>query len=74
MGILLEYMQQRSGVSFGPKYYVTAERNEAAVWHRQALYDQISSLGFTIDIRTFKGKQAVCPNKQCKMNKTGFNM
>ena len=34
----------------------------------------MSSLGFSVDIRTFKGKQVYCPNKQCHVSKSGFNL
>ena len=34
----------------------------------------MSELGFEVDIRTFKGKQAFCPNKQCNVSKSGFNL
>ena len=34
----------------------------------------MQELGFTIDIRHFKGKKVFCTNKECSMHKTGFNL
>ena len=34
----------------------------------------METLGFEVDIRTFKGKQVFCPNKQCNVSKSGFNL
>jgi len=31
-------------------------------------------MGFTVDIRTFKGKQVFCTNKNCHLSKNGFNL
>ena len=63
MGILIEYMQQLTNTEFKHKYYMTAERGESSVLFRQNFYEQMQELGFTIDIRKFKGKQVFCTNK-----------
>ena len=34
----------------------------------------MNALGFTVDIRKFKGKQVYCPNKTCSIHKAGFNL
>ena len=31
-------------------------------------------MGFTVDIRTFKGKQVFCQDKKCAYSKNGFNV
>lgn len=74
MNIILEYMQQINHTEFDYKYYITAEKGESSVWYRKAFYEQISALGFTVDIRKFKGKQVFCTNKQCNNSKHGFNL
>ena len=74
MNIVLEYMQQINHTEFDYKYYITAEKGESSVWYRKAFYEQISALGFTVDIRKFKGKQVFCTNKQCNNSKNGFNL
>ena len=39
MGIIIEYMQQLTNTSFDYMYYMTAERGESSVWHRQQFYE-----------------------------------
>ena len=74
MRVLVAYMEQLAHTDFDYKYYITAEKSESSAWYREGFYEQLSSLGFKIDIRKFKGKQVFCPNKECTISKKGFNL
>ena len=55
-------------------YYVTAERNVDAIFHRKPFYSMLERHGFHCDIRNMKAKDVKCPNKECKLSKTGFSL
>ena len=74
MAVIVQFMEQRAGTSFDKMYYVTAEKSASSVQYRDHFYEQLYDLGFEIDIRGFKGKQAFCPNKECNMHRCGFNI
>jgi transcriptional regulatory protein LevR len=69
--VLLSYMQQKAQVDFLPslKHYVTAEMDIESTYKRQSLYTSLTKQGITVDIRSFKGKQAFCPSRDCAFSK-----
>ena len=71
--VLFDYIQQKSGVSYQQdlKYFVTAEYDMESMCKRQSLYESLTKQGVNVDIRTFKSKQAFCPNNQCEHSKKG---
>ena len=60
---LLNQIQQAIGLPLVSKHLVTAEKTVQAMESRKSLYESFDRCGFEIDVRTFKGKQAFCPNK-----------
>ena len=72
--VLTQYLEQKSGNQYELMYYITAERNIDAIFHRKGFYGILEKNGFSCDIRNFKGKQVMCPNKECKLSKNGFTL
>ena len=54
MRVVVEFMEQLTQSQFDVKYYITAEKSESSAWYREGFYEQLSSLGFVVDIRKFK--------------------
>ena len=59
----MTYLEQKVGLPIKERHFFTAERSEQTLNSRKKLYVDLQNQNFNVDVRTFKGKKAYCPNK-----------